>query len=141
MAGFIIDAWLTLVLRSALMTPGLRWEEVVGLCFPHHLAAGDPTRSMPTSTTPAALARSLQETAATLDWGRYRHACIALGGCPVSDLTPAEIGWMDTGMFARWAQSALPVAEELIELLEPTLDPVALDRLLTTMSLIGRRSP
>ncbi len=138
MAEFVIDAWLTLVLRSALVTPGLDWSDVVRLSLVHHLSTTRSSSAISASMSPAELARALHDSAASLNWTRYRDACIALGGCPVSDLTPNEINWMDTGMFARWAHSALPRACELLELLEPTLDPVAHDRLWATVSLTER---
>ena len=136
MTAFIVDAWLTLVLRSALLTPGLGWDQVVRLSFSHQMTTD--AQSMPATITPADLARTLHTTAAGLDWGRYREVCIALGGCPVSELTAEEIRWMDTGMFARWAHSALPSTTELLDLLEPTLDPLAHDRLWATVSLTER---
>jgi hypothetical protein len=42
---------------------------------------------------------------------------------------------MDTGMFARWAQGSLPCSGELLDLLEPTLEPTAYDQLWATVSL------
>ena len=132
MTAFVIDAWLSLVLRSALMRPGLKWPEIEQLSLVHHLA-GRPLPHAP--TTPAALADLTRAAAATLDWNRYRAACMALGGCPVSDLPPESIDWMDAGMFARWSSASLPGTSELFDLLEPVLDPTAFDRLWATIAL------
>lgn len=132
MTAFVIDAWLSLVLRSALMRPGLKWPEIEQLSLVHHLA-GRPLPHVP--TTPAALADLTRAAAATLDWHRYRAACMALGGCPVSDLPPEAIDWMDAGMFARWSSASLPGTSELFDLLEPALDPTAFDRLWATIAL------
>jgi len=132
MTAFVIDAWLSLVLRSALMRPGLRWPEIEQLNLVHHLTA---TRAPASPTTPADLAHLTRTAAASLDWHRYRAACIALCGCPVSDLSPDAIEWMDTGMFARWSSASLPGTDELLDLLEPVLDPTAFDRLWATISL------
>jgi len=132
MTAFVLDAWLSLVLRSALMRPGLRWPEIEQLSLVHHLA-GLP---LPNATaTPAALADLTRAASGTLDWKRYRTACIALGGCPVSDLQPDAIEWMDAGMFARWSSASLPGTPELLDLLEPVLDPLAFDRLWATIAL------
>jgi hypothetical protein len=141
MATFIVDAWLTLVLRQSLITPGLRWVDLVRLDFVAQLAAERTPSPSSGPQTPSELARALGDVATTLDWARYRDACIALGGCPISDLSPTEISWMDTGMFARWAHSALPSTSELLDLLEATIDPGAHDRLWATVSLAQRRSP
>lgn len=132
MTTFVLDAWLSLVLRSALMRPGLRWPEIEQLNLVHHLA-GIPAPASP--STPASLAELTRTAAASLDWNRYRSACIALGGCPVSDLPPDAIEWMDAGMFARWSSASLPDTAELLDLLEPVLDPTAFDRLWATISL------
>ena len=132
MTRFVLDAWLSLVLRSALMRPGLRWPEIEQLSLVHHLV-GIPAPASP--STPAGLAGLTRSAAASLDWHRYRAACVALGGCPVSDLTPHAIEWMDTGMFARWSSASLPGTDELLDLLEPVLDPTAFDRLWATISL------
>ena len=132
MTAFVLDAWLSLVLRSALMRPGLRWPEIEQLNLVHHLA-GAPAPLSP--TTPAGLAHLTRAAAASLDWHRYRAACIALGGCPVSDLPPHAIKGMDTGMFARWSSDSLPSTDELLDLLEPVLDPTSFDRLWATISL------
>jgi len=132
MTAFVLDAWLSLVLRSALMRPGLRWPEIEQLSLVHHLA-GLPVPHA--TTTPAALADLTRAAAGTLDWNRYRTACVALGGCPVSDLQPDAIEWMDAGMFARWSSASLPDTSELLDLLEPVLDPTAFDRLWATISL------
>lgn len=138
MTAFVIDAWLTLALRAALRSPGLEWADVVALSCVEHLGVHG-ARTLPGNPpSPAELARALRAISTSLDWGRYRDACIALGGCPVSELTGAEIAWMDTGMFARWAHGALPGTAELLDLLEPTLDPVAHDRLWATVSLTER---
>ena len=81
------------------------------------------------------MAVALLDVSITLDWHRYRSVCITLGGCPVSELTGPQIEWMDTGMFARWTHGSLPCTAELLDLLEPTLEPTAFDRLWATVSL------
>ena len=137
MVEFVVDAWLTLVLRRALLEPGLDWPEVVRLNFSNHLAPASIRRLDPETVPPARLAERTIAAARALDWDRYRAACLALGGCPVSELSAESIAWMDTGMFARWAQNALPTSEDLLELLEPVLGPHAFDRLWATVSLCG----
>ena len=132
MTSFVLEAWLSLVLRAALLHPGLRWPEILHLGLVHHLAGGP---SPAPHTTPAQLAALTGEAASRLDWHRYRSACIALGGCPVSELSGSAIAWMDTGMFARWTHDALPTSAELLDLLEPVLEPSAFDRLWATVSL------
>jgi hypothetical protein len=132
MSQFVLDAWLAQVLRAALLSPGLTWHEVVGLSLVHHLGTIATTAATP---SPAAMASALGVASRNLDWHRYRSACVALGGCPVSELTSCQIEWMDTGMFARWAQGSLPCSGDLLDLLEPTLEPTAFDRLWATVSL------
>ena len=132
MTAFVLDAWLTLILRAALLQPGLGWAEIEQLNFAHRLIGRGPSAA---TSTPALLAERTREAAAALDWGRYRLACTALGGCPVSDLTPEAIDWMDTGMFARWSTASLPDTGELLDLLEPVVEPHAFDRLWATISL------
>lgn len=139
MIEFVLDAWLTLVLRAALVSPGLRWAEIVRLNLSTSLTTvarpEPPTLLDQERLPPARLAEATIAAARALDWGRYRHACMALGGCPVTDLGVEAIDWMDTGMFARWAQHSLPTAGELLELLEPALGGQAFDRLWATVSL------
>lgn len=132
MTAFVLDAWLSLVLRAALLQPGLGWDEIEQLNFAHRLMGRAPSA---TTCAPALLAERTRQAAAALDWGRYRLACTALGGCPVSDLTPDAIDWMDTGMFARWSSASLPDTGELLDLLEPVVEPDAFDRLWATISL------
>jgi hypothetical protein len=132
MTAFVLDAWLSLVLRSALLRPGLRWTEIIGLGFVHHLIG---ISSPSAGTTPAQLAALTRTAASELDWHRYRSACLALGGCPASELDAEAIDWMDTGMFARWCHDALPATAELLDLLEPVLDATTFDRLWATVSL------
>lgn len=132
MSGFILDAWLAQVLRAALLSPGLTWPDIVRLSFVHHLGVIADTDATP---SPASLAIALLDSSITLDWHRYRSACVMLGGCPVSELTAAQIDWMDTGMFSRWTHGSLPCTAELLDLLEPTLEPTAFDRLWATISL------
>lgn len=132
MSRFVLDAWLALVLRTALLSPGLTWSDIVGLSFVHRLGAVADGGSTP---SPAAMALALLDSSITLDWHRYRSACVMLGGCPVSELTASQIDWMDTGMFARWTHGSLPCTSELLDLLEPTLEPAAFDRLWATISL------
>lgn len=132
MSQFVLDAWLAQVLRAALLSPGLTWPDIVGLSFVHHLGVITDSDSTP---SPASMARALLDSSITLDWHRYRTACVTLGGCPVSELTAAQIDWMDTGMFARWTHGSLPCTAELLDLLEPTLEPTAFDRLWATISL------
>jgi hypothetical protein len=132
MSEFVLDAWLAQVLRAALLSPGLTWPEIVRLSFVHHLGAIADSGFTP---SPASMARALLDSSITLDWHRYRSACVMLGGCPVSELTAPQIDWMDTGMFARWTHGSLPCTSELLDLLEPTLEPTAFDRLWATISL------
>jgi len=132
MSQFVLDAWLAQVLRAALLSPGLTWPEVVGLSLVHHLGTIATSAAIP---SPAAMASALGDASHNLDWHRYRSACLSLGGCPVSELTECQIEWMDSGMFARWAQGSLPCSGELLDLLEPTLEPTAFDRLWATVSL------
>jgi len=132
MSQFVLDAWLAQVLRAALLSPGLTWPQVIGLSLVHHLGSFATTAATP---SPAVMAGALNHTAQNLDWHRYRSACVSLGGCPVSELTACQIEWMDTGMFARWAQGSLPCSGELLDLLEPTLEPTAYDQLWATVSL------
>ena len=132
MSQFVLDAWLAQVLRAALLSPGLTWSEIVGLSFSHHLGAIDEVHTTPSA---ASMAIALLDSSISLDWHRYRSACVMLGGCPVSELTAAQIDWMDTGMFARWTHGSLPGTAEMLDLLEPTLEPAAFDRLWATISL------
>jgi hypothetical protein len=132
MSQFVLDAWLAQVLRAALLSPGLAWPDIVRLSFVHHLGGIADSGFTP---SPASMASALIDSSITLDWHRYRSACVMLGGCPVSELTAAQIDWMDTGMFARWTHGSLPCTAELLDLLEPTLEPTAFDRLWATISL------
>lgn len=132
MVHFVIDAWLSIVLRTALISPGLRWPRVVELSLVHQLAAG-PAPSE--STNPAAMADALRDLAGSMDWHRYRAACVTLGGCPVSELSASDIAWMDTGMFSRWTHDSMPTTADLLDLLEPVLSPTAFDLLWATVAL------
>ncbi|MBU6328496.1 MAG: hypothetical protein KGR18_00915 [Acidobacteria bacterium] len=138
MAAFVLDAWLAIIARAALLTPGLGWGEVLALGPFMHL---DPTERLHEGTTPAAVASALCATARSLDWHRYREVCIATAGCPVSGLSPTAVAWMDTGMFARWTIDSLPAVDELLALLEPTLAPSAFDRLWAAISLARPHDP
>lgn len=125
MTDFVIAAWLEVIARYAVQTPGLSWPDVVAL----HPAQS----SVGTDATPAEVAEATECLGKSLDWERFRNVIAAVGGFPFGDTAKETAAWMDAGMFSRWAMDLLPSRPEAFDLLEAVLGPSTFDRLWATI--------
>ncbi len=125
MTDFVIAAWLEVIARYAVKTPGLSWPEVVAL----HPAQS----SVGSDSTPAEVAEATECLGRSLDWERFRNVIATVGGFPFGDSAKETAAWMDAGMFSRWAMDLLPSRPEALDLLEAVLGPSTFDRLWATV--------
>jgi hypothetical protein len=114
-----ISLWLTLVSRAGVTAadarrPPLTWRQAIRL----HPAISD---SLPTTTTPAALASSVAGALDRLDWPTVRRW--ARRGSLQSLCEPDLARWMDDGIFARWLLGQMAPLPLLVERAERALAP------------------
>jgi hypothetical protein len=146
MTAFVVDSWLAVCAKTATLSPGLTWPEVVSL---HPATADGMTSPMPPRTerlrpgtgaevpTPADIAAATERLGASLGWERFHAACLASRFTPCPNLSTDAAAWMDAGMFARWVQGELPSRELVLDVLDAVLQPGASDRVWATLGLLA----
>jgi len=146
MTAFVVDSWLAVCAKTATLSPGLTWPEVVLL---HPATAGGMTSPMPSraeqvrpgsraeAPTPADIAAATEQLGASLGWKRFHAACITSRFTPCPNLSTDAAAWMDAGMFARWVHGELPPRELVLDVLDATLQPGASDRVWATLGLLA----
>jgi hypothetical protein len=142
MTGFVLAAWLEVVVRRALARPGLDWSAVVAMHPATQIGLDpfsserdcDPGDRTPTPAQIAALTRDLGE---LLDWDRFRCVVSRVGGFPFGEHASPIAAWMDAGMFSRWATDEIPDRRATLDMLDAVLQPSAFDRVWATISMCG----
>ena len=146
MTAFVVDSWLAVCAKTATLSPGLGWPEIVSL---HPAQAGgiastlqSPDARVRSGTgsevpTPADIAAATERLGASLGWERFHSACITSRFTPCPNLSTDAAVWMDAGMFARWVQGELPPRELLLDVLDAVLQPGAADRVWATLGLLA----
>ncbi|CAM8647140.1 hypothetical protein MCETE7_01645 [Acidimicrobiia bacterium] len=146
MTSFVVDSWLAVCAKTATLSPGLTWPEVVSL---HPASAAEMSSLVPQPIghvlsetgaevpTPADIAASTERFGASLGWERFHAACISSRFTPCPNLTTDAAAWMDAGMFARWVHGELPPRELVLDVLDAVLQPGASDRVWATLGLLA----
>jgi hypothetical protein len=146
MTSFVVDSWLAVCAKTATLSPGLTWSEVVSL---HPASAAEMSSLVPPpngyvlsetdaeAPTPAEVAAATERLGVSLGWERFHSACISSRFTPCPNLSADAAAWMDAGMFARWVHGELPPRELVLDVLDAVLQPGASDRVWATLGLLA----